>query len=138
LAELAADLRASTPSNAAELLVPDKTQLTESFNSLKLTLKHLMINKLELLKRSISLSQQDIEDKTYKLIDRQRHNLEIKRTIINAFNPSELLKIGYAVVRDSGGNIIRSVRNIKIDEIVKIKLHKGKFEAVVNKINELD
>ncbi len=130
LAELAADMRASTPSNAAELLVPDKREvratlqstsreLTNSFNRLYKDSIDDLVSTKQLLLRQLA----DIYDGKRREIDRQSD-------LLVAYNPYHILKRGYAVVT-SGGLIVRSVKDTIPHQDIRIRVSDGEFDAVV-------
>lgn len=137
LSELVSDSRASTPSNAAELLVPDRTselmaikQTTKlikgSFNSkienLKMGNVQLLIDLAQIIKDKLSFEQTSIN-----MIKQQ----------INILNPRTVLKRGYSVVRIAGQkSIIKNADSIKVGNIVKIGLSKGSLVAEVTKVNK--
>ncbi len=137
LAELAADKRASTPSNAAELLVPDKHHVIENVLGTKMLLSQLLAAKIEDLSQVVNGLRKVMEDSIDRVLKDIKHNHLINETVIEAYNPNELLKIGYAVVRNNLGQVVRSSSRLKIGDDINIKLYKGNFDAQVNKVSEV-
>lgn len=135
LAELVADRRASTPSNAAELLVPDRqTVLKNLIVSLQqLTLAgdiQLKSVKKELMEYVLNLS----ESVDSQLSEYSRYLTNSSR-ILNILNPESILQRGYAIVR-SKQEIIKYSRQLKSGDIVNIQLAKGGFNASVANIED--
>lgn len=102
LCDLAADVRAATPSNAAQLLVPDRRELVA-------VLQHGRQRLLQQLERRQSLVRQQVESASDRLIGRMQHRLnEQQRHLVYAqkllanLNPTAVLQRGYALVRLHG------------------------------------
>ncbi len=130
LAELAADRRGSTPSNAAELLVPARTVLLESLKTLEGQLSqnlawHIQRARLGLQQQVLNLGQ--VID---QLIKQATTEAESYKQLLNALSPEAILRRGYAIVRDQD-QAIRSVRDLKADVIVDVQLADGRFIARV-------
>lgn len=110
LAELASDQRASTPSNAAELLVPDKKQVMSLLNSMSQQavkdLERLLHNENEKLIRASQANQ------VVELIKNTQQRLEAIKLTARALDPDAILRRGYSVVR-SEGKIIKTSKLIK-------------------------
>lgn len=98
LADLAADVRASTPSNAAELLVKDKhaeiSRLRDNCASLSRYLAHYLDSLVSANRSALSNLQQGINAK----ISQALADLQSQRTLLESFNPEAVLKQGYAIL----------------------------------------
>jgi exodeoxyribonuclease VII large subunit len=136
LAELAADQHASTPSNAAELLVPDKKhdiKRLESYEqSFKQALSSLITSHANNVQQQTTLLKQTIEH----YMQRQRQELNGIKTFLQALNPTEVLKRGYTIVRfGQGGKAVTSARSIKLHSTLSIQWHDGEANVEVTKLN---
>lgn len=135
LAELVADQRASTPSNAAQLLVPDKTNLLLALKEQNKSLVELVLSQLlaakHILKEHVQ-TMRHLVDRAYlgasQTFDRQIDLLE-------ALNPAVILQRGYAVVR-MGHQTIKSVNQVKKDAMLTFYLKDGSVDTIVAKINK--
>jgi len=133
LAELAADRRASTPSNAAELLVPDRRHTEEQ---LRVVVKNLEYYGSRHVQRGQDgLRQQTImlEERTKLHIKRSKLMLETYQQLLNALNPNAILRRGYALVRHQG-RLIRTSSALHGGDMIEIQLASGSVSAAVSLI----
>ncbi len=134
LAELAADQRASTPSNAAELLVPDKRHVLEQ---LGLT-RNRMLRSVEDGIKQLQVTVQDtavaLFDAGELFIQQYRDSLIIKLQLLTAFSPQAVIQRGYAIVRKDNV-ILRSIKSLKTKDRITVLLSDGSADSVVKKIN---
>jgi len=135
LAELAADMRASTPSNAAELLVPDKAQIALGLRDLQNTLQLEISNNISQTKKQIELTKKEINQTLLDSVHFLRQYLLATYELIEAYNPMSILKRGFAVVRLSG-SVVSSVQNVKPGQLVEVQLASGQFESQVIKVKK--
>jgi exodeoxyribonuclease VII large subunit len=102
LAELAADQRASTPSNAAELLVPDRREVLARLRQERDDWADELLARLD----DSRLRIRDIVDDTAELVRRlltdERRYLASARTLAEALSPGLALQRGFAIVRKEG------------------------------------
>lgn len=135
LAELAADVRASTPSNAAELLVPDrKSELLALHEASKLLASSLAQTvkdaRVELKQSSLNLDQT-----MQLLLSETSRKLTLKRQLLVVFNPREALKRGYAIIRAENG-LVTSVKSLKTGQKFQLEMHDGVAAAVINQVTK--
>lgn len=130
LAELAADQRASTPSNAAELLVPDKRELKRDLARLAQEL-HTAAARLALQKHEdIEAVKRVINDALAKRLQYLKERLCSQARTLDALSPQSVLKRGYAVVR-SDGKVIRRAASVQRGTIIDIQFGTGSSKAEV-------
>ena len=133
LAELAADQRASTPSNAAELLTPDKKHiaatLKEDREQLQVNLRQIVQTaRSELRHNGLQLSQI-----ASSLVKHQRAHLESRLELLSALSPAAVLARGYAIVR-ANNQVVRSAAALTPNAIVDVELADSGFSATVNNV----
>lgn len=157
LSDLTADARAATPTQAVELSVPERVKVLETLDDRKRYLNSVIRNQIEILKKelekrensySIKNFSRELENKNQELVDREerlkrafQHKInEIKNSLdrrvhkVITLNPLETLKRGYSVVTKEN-EIIKSVKNIKIDDEIAIKVTDGIIKGKVKEIN---
>lgn len=151
LAELSADFRASTPSDAARVIVPDKVDFLNRINGLLDSNKYHVLNHVN---RQFILVDNNISNlqKFYVKISQRYHiskdtlirNITAKLSFYNnlyhnsvskllVLDPAVVLKKGYAVVK-SQNKLIKDYHQVKIGQLLMIQLYQGKIEASVKKV----
>ncbi|MBQ1170948.1 MAG: exodeoxyribonuclease VII large subunit [Oscillospiraceae bacterium] len=154
ISDFVADLRAATPSNAAELAVPDQDALRQNLDavtgamvtSLNRQLKSARQH-LEVLSRSQALQSPDgylnqrekgLELLTNRLIAAQNQNITRKNqqyiaavSKLDAMSPLKVLARGYAMAQNEAGSVLRSVKQVEPGERIAIRLCDGKLTATV-------
>jgi exodeoxyribonuclease VII large subunit len=113
LAELAADVRASTPSNAAEMLVPDRKHEQAALAATRRELATIVEQVVKDQATKLTQSAEQFDRVIERYFERLLHDLETARQILTLVNPRTILKRGYVLVRDGAGSIIRSATSAK-------------------------
>jgi exodeoxyribonuclease VII large subunit len=131
LAELAADLRASTPSNAAELLVPDRKDMLKHLQNTNLQLLNGVQNVFISASDQLVLAADDMRRVITDSIDDTRQKLSYTRRTLDALDPRAVLKRGFALVRDDTGALVRSVTALKPGTSIGIQLADGTVKGTV-------
>ncbi len=156
IADLVSDVRASTPSAAAELVFPDRESLIERILMLQRTLITSISNQLnsktEQLQKVRDILERirpDLNDLNIQIDNLMRtarasyeHNLNIHKTMLESLkkrleslSPHDILYRGYAIVESQeGGNIIRDASELKTGNNIQVTVHRGVFEARVESV----
>lgn len=133
LAELAADKRASTPSNAAELLFPDKAHVLNTLDSIKTQLASSINLGLSLASNSLEAFRQSLYGGWTLKWDNVSAQLALNQIVLNALDPALALKRGYAIVRHDG-HAIKSITQLKKDMAVGIEFNDGSAQANITEL----
>ncbi len=109
LCDLAADVRASTPSNAAELLVPDRENMQWGVRMIIDGLFRVVINRADALKKSNTETIAQITNIINMKIVDFRKVLSSQIKVLSAMNPERVLKQGYAILNGkiSPGSVVK-------------------------------
>jgi exodeoxyribonuclease VII large subunit len=134
LAELAADQRASTPSNAAELLVPDKKQELQTLKEYRRSLRQLVLGSLQSARQELKHQGVQLGQITSGVLKHQRVHLDGQLQLLSALSPVSVLARGYAIVR-SGSKVVRNGALLQPGAIVNVELADTDFDATVGKVN---
>lgn len=130
LAERAADVRASTPSNAAELLVPDKQHVAASLVRGGHTISRALGLALDHKKQLVATYKKQLQESAGQLLVQQKSDLQQKQTLLDALNPEVILQRGYALVRKDD-QIMRSRQQLQKGDVVELQLGDGKVKASI-------
>lgn len=134
LAELAADVRASTPSNAAELLVPDRASELAAVRQLNARLNTSIKSVVATEVQDLALVREAFAYRLRNVATELRHNLDSARSILQAYNPQRVLQRGYALVRSDSGALITNATNVAIGETIHIAIAHGQLDAEITHI----
>ena len=156
ICDFVADVRAATPTAAAELATPSRENILNALNQLKLQLIRNMQYQLNqrtqaldyLSRRLISPAQQVAKQQiqlnqirlrfnsaiNQQLKNKQQHLLRLSQNLTH-LNPQAVLTRGYAFVQNPLGAIISSSEQLQQGEAVRITFNVGSADATINKIN---
>ena len=98
LCDLAADFAASTPSNVAQILTPNKFDEMRFLRSKILHTSDLLLSKIAELKKANREKNQEIRDKILQNIFDQKREIQAKKRILESYNPQNILAKGYALI----------------------------------------
>ncbi|MCL5113161.1 MAG: exodeoxyribonuclease VII large subunit [Patescibacteria group bacterium] len=132
LAELAADMRASTPSNAAEQLVPDKQDILEKLNKNRILLEKRVKDNLEEYLERIFQNQKKLDNEIKTKFNFLEHSIENKSIIVEAYKLDNILEKGFSIVRKNG-KLVRDEKDLRNKDILNVKLYKGNLKVEVKK-----
>lgn len=133
LAERAADRRASTPSNAAELLVPDRRAVLAQLQSARLQLGQCAERQVCDAARALRQARQALRRAAGQPLERARQQMHLQRQVLEAFNPAAALQRGYALVRSDTG-LVRSGRQVAAGATLNIELADARLAATVQHV----
>ncbi|MGB2875620.1 MAG: exodeoxyribonuclease VII large subunit [Gaiellaceae bacterium] len=128
LCDLAADARASTPSVAARLVVPDLADLLQRLDRARSSLERGVRQALRREREWLDRAHEQLGRAPRLLLERGRSRLEHAAGRLRALSPRATLERGYAIVRVDG-QIVRSGRAVSPGERVDVELAEGGFGA---------
>ena len=130
LADLAADLRASTPTNAAELLTRDKTAEREKLRSDLFGIAKYLSHYLDTLKSTNSASLTSVNGIIRARIESAQKDLKNTEKVLASLNPETVLRQGYSIVTGnfSPGNVVKittydKIINAKVENVHQRENH---------------
>ncbi|MEZ3485883.1 MAG: exodeoxyribonuclease VII large subunit [Lachnospiraceae bacterium] len=160
IADYVADLRAPTPSAAAELAVSDYRQTQMRMQEYQIRMNRLLMHKVQIARFRIRdyqtrlkylhprtrLQEQqqklaELEDALRQLmkgrIDRERHRLSIRMEIMKGLSPIQRLNRGYSYVEGETGAVVRSIRHVRKKERLSVYVTDGVIHASVEDVQEV-
>jgi exodeoxyribonuclease VII large subunit len=133
LCDLAADVRASTPTAAARLVVPDIVELKAGLGRLRELLDGSVRRALERDRERLDRSRDRLRIAPLLLFERRRVGLDQAAARLQALSPRATLTRGYAVVR-AGGVALRDAAATAPGNSIAIELATGSLTATVDEI----
>lgn len=133
LAERAADQRASTPSNAAELLVPDRRAVIETLHGYRLRLAHGIESRISTAHTELRTYQDRLDREVAQVLVQARQQLVMQRHLLGAFSPHDALRRGYALVR-SGGTVVRGGGDVVPGDELSVELVDADLAVTVKRV----
>jgi exodeoxyribonuclease VII large subunit len=130
LSDLVADARASTPTAAARLVVPDLAELTARLERLRTGLARGTRGTLDRERRRLDLTRDHLRRAPLLVLERRRAALEHAAGRLRALSPRATLERGYAIVR-TAGEIVRTSSQLAAGTHVDVELGTGGFGAQV-------
>lgn len=157
ISDFVADMRAPTPSAAAELVCKSSVEQIARLQGMKQMLSDGLIQKISRTRLTLrqhqpqmfgDLLQRRTEQLHYKLDDVSdgigvtitrkvrdtRHALQLRDNELKGLSPIAILERGYAVVTDSSGKVVSDSRNIGTGDEVSIRFATGEASATIEKI----
>jgi exodeoxyribonuclease VII large subunit len=133
LCDLVADLRAATPSAAAELLAPDIAQLRREVAELRDRAERVVLGRLAQRRRAANDSYVRLQRQTAQLLKTAREQVAGRAARLRALSPAATLSRGYAIV-ESDGDVLRDAGQVQPGERLRIQLHRGRLTSTVDAI----
>lgn len=154
IADFAADLRAPTPSAAAELAVPAQSELSEKFHNVYVRLygqvqrmlerKELELKRFRerpaLLNPTVKLEEQqiyidrlrqDFITRAERVMEQKKKELGILASKLDGLSPLGTLSRGYAVAKGADGRVVRSAKQVNIGDEMTVLLEDGAVKTQV-------
>ena len=158
ISDYVADIRAATPSNAAEIAVKDQAEVTNFINHMELRLNHAVDKKIQLYSEivssyanrkvlttpeyfteTISLQLDSLLQKLLHCIDNtisdNKKRLIRETTALDAMSPLKVLNRGYSIV-EKKEMIIHSISQVCVGDNISVKIPDGSLYCTINEIKE--
>lgn len=159
IADYVADLRAPTPSAAAELAVFDYEQVRERLDMSAQRMFHQMKQRMEFARGRIREYQlqlkalhpknqllqkrqyltdleEELERQMQEFLQKKRHQLEMYAAKLDGCSPLKKLQGSYAFLSRMDGRPIQSVMQVQVDDTIQAQLLDGKITAIVCRTEE--
>lgn len=121
LAELAADQRASTPSNAAELLVPDRSSLLAGLDKHRQALLSTVERSLAEAAKDLQVHMAALHNGAEQIIVNETDRLSLRAQLLEVYSPYAAFRRGYALVRKAT-SVVCSGREVQVGDTVELEL----------------
>ena len=159
ISDYVADLRAATPSNAAELVVPDCNALRQKIDSYSASMASVLGRQIKNARQHLNmLAQSPAMGSPIGYLEQRRNALNMLCTRLSlaqnrrlhlcrqrftaltakldAMSPLKVLTRGYAMVQDPQGQVVRSITQVQPGANIRLRLNDGKIDACVTGVQE--
>ena len=159
ISDFVADLRAATPSNAAELAVPDQDALRQTLDSMSSAMATALSRQLTAARRHYQLlsahpalqspvgyleqRRRSLELLKNRLISAQNQSIGLRKqryvamtAKLDAMSPLKVLTRGYAMAQTQDGDVLRSISQVRSGDRIRISLSDGALSADVTEVKE--
>ncbi len=157
IADFVADLRAPTPSAAAELAVANYYELSKYMSGLERRLEQCLISRIDKLKDQLEKIQKsrifqqpaevflkpwqrvdDLERRLHRMIEHQvslsRERCRTYFKQLESLSPLNVLNRGYSLTERFDGSVVKSVQNLEIEDRLKVNLRDGQLLVNIKEI----
>ncbi len=154
ISDYVADLRAATPSNAAELAVPDQDVLRQSLDAMEESMvsalqrqirsARIHLNALassgalqsrkayiDSKRNTLLLYQNQLKTAYNQMLHRKKQSFMMHTAKLDALSPLKVLTRGYSMSQTEDGNVISSVTQVKEQDKISVTVRDGQFHCVV-------
>ena len=161
ISDYVADLRAATPSNAAELAVPDQQELRKKLSMMQASMEQSVQKTLKLSrqrltglaeKRALQSPLNYVEDRRVlldflstrlhaagqKMLHEKKQRFGRLTAALDAMSPLKVLSRGYSMVTDEAGTLVTSADTVEPGQRIHVSLRSGSLTAQVTQIQEED
>jgi len=157
ISDFVADLRAPTPTAAAEIVSKSYEELLGNLDHFKSSLSKLIQNKIEQLTQRIDFLEKGLVSPIQRIalqfdlilalknrlqisitsqLEKYQEQIKSYKQNLNHLNPNEILSRGYSIILNQNKKIINNASAISVSDKIKIKFHKSNAEATITKINQ--
>ena len=159
IADYVADLRAATPSNAAELAVPDRQELQKKLQMMQASMQQSVQKSVKLGRQRLSaLAEKRVLQSPLNYLEDRRVLLDFLSTrlqaaeqktlheskqrfvrltaALDAMSPLKVLSRGYSMVTNEAGAVISRAADVHEDETIRVSFSSGSLTARVEQIQE--
>ena len=131
-----ADKYVSTPTGAAEAVVPDQKDLLRRFDEIDESMINIIRGKLDRMKEDIESYNEELDEEIDSYIADLKDNLVNRSEKLEMLNPKNILLRGYSITVDASGKPIKSIKSIsKSDKIITV-LNDGSIVSTVDETKE--
>ncbi len=155
LADLVADVRASTPSNAAELLVKERESVLQHVHMLRLRSNRAIEGRIQGIKMrahqahttilqaiSSSIAHKRlaiqrlylVQNSLASRLDQYKHNISHLVRLLDSLDPIQLVTKGYSIARTADGTILTSISQVRVGDRITTQLSDGTIGTYIDEV----
>lgn len=161
ISDFVADVRAATPSNAAELAVPDQDALRQTLDGFSAAMTNAMSRQIKAAQRhlkvlsdspalkspesylfqrkqALALFRNRLTSAQEQQLNRKMNHFVAMTAKLDAMSPLKVLSRGYSMAQRADGKIIRSIGDVVAGDTIQLTLEDGRLQATVNSPKEME
>ena len=154
ISDFVADLRAATPSNAAELVVPDQAELRQVLRSMESRMGQAVSRQLKMSRQALEgiknkrvlqsplnyiqdkrmildFQQKQLNNHMHQSLSAQRQRFVRLVSGLDAMSPLKVLARGYSMTKNEKGHVIIDASAVQPGDLIHVTLHQGQIDATV-------
>ena len=132
ISDLVADVRAATPSMAAEMAVREKEELLSQLSNLKQRINNSLLNRFALLHNELVRLKDNIAWSLTSTLEKGSSELSVLAGKLDSLSPLKVLSRGYSIVYDKNGKkVIKSAVSLKKGGIIQVRFETGRAKCTV-------
>ena len=131
LCDLVADLRAATPSAAAEAATPDRSEVAADLDHLGARLARGLAGRAGRVAERLDRTLDRLAGAVERRLERHRHQLAASGGRLDALSPLKILERGYALARDAQGRVLKHVAQLSPGVAFRLRVTDGEIAAQV-------
>ena len=124
-----ADVRAATPTAAAQIAVPDTTELAEEIEELRRSMAKQLVNNAAYDRIKTDNLRDQIRQSMTGRINDLRNDIERMKMALEYNDPRKIMEKGYSIIRDENGRVVRDADSVEKGQILTADLEKGRLKV---------
>ncbi|MCQ2548129.1 MAG: exodeoxyribonuclease VII large subunit, partial [Clostridia bacterium] len=131
ISDFVADMRAETPTAAAQLAVPDINEIKFILDKNKLSMETSLYRLIEIEKTKIQNAKFKMDNSIANIINTFKNALDKNKLLLEENNPLQIMKKGYAVLEDEDNKLVSSLKAIDLSKDYNLRLQDGTLKIKI-------
>ncbi len=133
ISDFVADLRAATPSEAAEKVVPDRLEIISMLGDRTKILRNKLNTLVQFEEQGLDMAYENLQNSMMDYIKNREQTATHLKALVMSLNPSSILKRGFASVTKEG-LALKSIEGLKVGDRLNITVYDGVVDADVKSV----
>lgn len=134
ISDLVADVRAATPTAAAQIAVPDTSELAQEIEDLKALMMRELKNNAAFDRIKADNIRESMKNALDSRVTAYRSEIDRMKVVLESNDPGLIMKRGYSIVRDADGKVVRSASDVEVGQELEVDLSEGKIGVVTKSV----
>jgi exodeoxyribonuclease VII large subunit len=125
IADFSADVRAATPSNAAQIVIPERDALQRKVDQVLLSQRHFIAQQIAEYRYSATTVLTAIRTLVHQHIDQAKYRTHTVISAIDALAPIRVLERGYSITRTATGKVVTKATQVRCNDLISTQFAEG-------------